>query len=68
MSVVHQPICCLSPIYFFLGGGRGGGGGNNTGVDQPGHLQSDQPLCYSLSGEYSSQACSMQNSIFLVSL
>ena len=30
--------------------------------------QSDQRLCYSLSGEHSSQACSMQNSNLLASL
>ena len=30
--------------------------------------QSDQRLCYSLSGEHSSQACSMQNFTFLASL
>ena len=30
--------------------------------------QSDQRLCYSLSGEHSSQGCSIQNSTFLASL
>ena len=32
------------------------------------YAQSDQCLCYSLSGEQSSQACFMQNSTFLASL